>query len=40
LVLGHAVERAEAEDQIAASDAHDFAVRKKTRQHVQSHAVV
>ncbi len=40
LLLRHAVERAEAKDEVAAGDAYDFAVREKFGQSVESDAVV
>src|SRR6266404_6456049 len=40
LLLGHAVERAKSEDEIAAGNAHHFAVWKQARERIQSHAIV
>src|SRR5882724_8275142 len=40
LLLGHAMERAESEDQIAARNARHFTVRKQTRKCIQRHTIV
>src|SRR5450432_1581977 len=40
LLLSHAVERAQAEDQVAAGDAYYFAIRKEIGQRVQGCAIV
>jgi hypothetical protein len=40
LLLGHAVECAESEDEIAAGNAHYFAVRKQAGERIQRHAIV
>src|SRR5713226_9574162 len=40
LLLGHAVERAETEDEVAAGDAHDFAIGKQTGESIERDAIV
>src|SRR5207247_3035265 len=40
LLLGHAVERAQTNDEIAACNTGHFAVRKQTRKRIQRHAVI
>jgi len=40
LLLGHAVNRTEPQDEIAAGYAHDFAVREKACEYVQGGAII
>src|SRR6266571_1046049 len=39
LLLGHAMERAQTHDEVAACNTDHFAVRKQTRQRIQRHAI-
>src|SRR5713226_9569171 len=40
LLLGHAVERTQTHDEVAACNTDHFAVRKQTRQRIQRHAII